>query len=102
MGPARESQTHPFVIKMKLPLIRTHTKVCPQGITAFLMWPNIPFKGQLLWIGIKALTKGTNYYLGSSDQFEKPFLIVFEKVTIVIIVPTFQAYSCDVLSHMTL
>jgi hypothetical protein len=102
MGPTRESQLHPFVIKMKFPLITTHTKVSPQAITAFLMWPNIPFKGQLLWIGIKALTKGTNYYLDPSDQFEKPFLIVFEKVTIVIIAPTFHGYSCDVHSHMTL
>ena len=85
MGPTRGSKMHPFVIKMKLPLIRTHTKVCPQEITAFLMWPNIPLKGQLLWLGIKALTKGTNYYLDPSDQFEKPFLIVFEKVTIGII-----------------
>jgi hypothetical protein len=103
MGPTTESQMHPFVIKMKLPLITTHTKVIPQAITAFLMWPNIPLKGQLLWLGIRALTKGTNYYfLGPSDQFEKPFLIVIEKVTIVIIAPTFQGYSCDVHSHMTL
>jgi hypothetical protein len=86
MGPTRESQLHPFVIKMKFPLITTHTKVSPQAITAFLVWPNIPLKGQLLWLGIKDLTKGTKYYLlGPSDQFEKPFLIVFEKVTIVII-----------------